>query len=533
MRAIYFNMASSVVVGQQVSRGEVIGYMLPHMDRYVLELILHESENAAPVGAGNSRRVNPAPFFDLSGIMDDLDFLSRPMANFFSRNAASDGITATNDDAQFARNYGVDTGELYLQRLVEAIFYGANLTAYGLTLDCVLQLNPDGTATVSLFDEVYLFVPQGMCPDEALNNHFARIVGGITPFGDSLIAPFAGIGADIVSIMLITEMSGRVVLTAHALAEVGGTYFVIDGRIIELHNTTYSRRGYVELDEIIRIINNAGVTTTLHRPGVNDIHGTVGQVHFSIRFSSSIFGNSWANISANRRIGFGSGGRPTVFSNFICDRTGVVYVNFRDFMRLTGLSNRIVFFDSDVHGTHVMPDLEIVSYTFATGRDAKLAFAIIYGPAQHEEYNIENLVEFAASIYSRTTSTGTVYRFGLVMPGEDGMVFPPADDSGENEQRVGIIHTHPVLIDPVTGLPDPLIPVSNKFSSSPGDGQVTRAQTILFGRPIPIYLVAPNGTLLRLRPDWQALTPGTVPVYFGDHRNVTVIHDIGRGSWLN
>ncbi|MCL2357882.1 MAG: M23 family metallopeptidase, partial [Defluviitaleaceae bacterium] len=177
MRAIYFNMASQVTVGQQVNRGEVIGHMLPHMDKYVLELILHTSEDAEPVGQSNSRRVNPAPFFDLSGIMDDLDFLSRPMANFFSRNAASDGIHATDDDARFAGNYDLVNDAVYLRRYFETLYY----TLGG---ECAHESNvvvwneDDGTITVNIFGITQLFIPYGMCELEAWENHLIRMQSG-------------------------------------------------------------------------------------------------------------------------------------------------------------------------------------------------------------------------------------------------------------------------------------------------------------------------------------------------------------------
>ncbi|MCL2356295.1 MAG: hypothetical protein FWC70_03910 [Defluviitaleaceae bacterium] len=182
MRAIYFNMASSVVVGQQVNRGEVIGHMLPHMDRYVLELILHTSENAEPVGTGNSRRVNPAPFFDLSGIMDDLDFLSRPMANFFTRNADASGIHATDDDTQFAENTGLAVGdEVYLYRFLTTLYFSHGGTSH----DMFVEWNDDGTVLMDLFGEVHLLIPSDMSEEEALYNHYQRTTG-FAAFADAV-----------------------------------------------------------------------------------------------------------------------------------------------------------------------------------------------------------------------------------------------------------------------------------------------------------------------------------------------------------
>jgi len=120
--------------------------------------------------------VNPAPFFDLSRIMDDLDFLSRPMANFFTRNAASDGITATNADTRFAGNHDlVEWDEAYLYTLVQALFHGQNMAAENLTIDDILQVNDcDGTITLFLFGGIYLLIPYGMCEEEALYNHRRR-----------------------------------------------------------------------------------------------------------------------------------------------------------------------------------------------------------------------------------------------------------------------------------------------------------------------------------------------------------------------
>jgi hypothetical protein len=61
-----------MTAGRAVRKGEIIGQMLPYRGRYVLEFILRE------YGGEN---INPAPFFDLSKMTFDLDFLSRPMSN--------------------------------------------------------------------------------------------------------------------------------------------------------------------------------------------------------------------------------------------------------------------------------------------------------------------------------------------------------------------------------------------------------------------------------------------------------------------
>ena len=147
-------------------RGDVIGQMLKHMDKYVLELILHTAEN---------QRTNPAPFFDLSGLIDNIDFLSQPMANFFTRNAEEAGISVTSEDTQFAHNLGLDGEDVYLHKLIELIFHSYNLIEQGLTIDDIMQWNDDDdTITVFFFDEVHLFIPVGMCEEEALQNHHLR-----------------------------------------------------------------------------------------------------------------------------------------------------------------------------------------------------------------------------------------------------------------------------------------------------------------------------------------------------------------------
>lgn len=68
------NITSQLAVGDSVRRGEVIGNMRPHMGRFVLQLEVRVA----------GERTDPAPFFDLSGMMNDLDFLTRPMVNFYA-----------------------------------------------------------------------------------------------------------------------------------------------------------------------------------------------------------------------------------------------------------------------------------------------------------------------------------------------------------------------------------------------------------------------------------------------------------------
>jgi len=173
-QAVYGNITTPLTIGDMVQQGEVIGQMQTHMGKYVLELILRESTDNTPVGHNNYRRVNPAPFFDLSGIVDNIDFLSRPMANFFTRNAEYAGITATNYDIRYAHNLDLEEDGVYLRRMVEITFYSENLARHGYTMDNIIQWNDDDTITVAFFDEIYLFIPPDMCAEEALFNHHMR-----------------------------------------------------------------------------------------------------------------------------------------------------------------------------------------------------------------------------------------------------------------------------------------------------------------------------------------------------------------------
>jgi hypothetical protein len=177
MQAEYGNISahSRLTEGRRVRQGEIIGQMLEHRGRYVLEFILRDESN---------NEINPAPFFDLSGMTFDLDYLTRPMSNFFAGylSAGNDIFGASVDmtciHTRYAHNYDLDFGDgdnLYLRKLIDTIFISENFAEYGATINDVLQWNNDDrTITVIFPDETYLIIPEGMCNEEALYNHRRR-----------------------------------------------------------------------------------------------------------------------------------------------------------------------------------------------------------------------------------------------------------------------------------------------------------------------------------------------------------------------
>jgi len=137
--------------GSRVRVGDAVGFILEHGGRGVLEIELRQ---------GNVL-VNPAVHFDLSGMSEG--FLGSPFANFFERNANNSTTDFTAYDVRFAENLDLDEGEVYLRRLVETIFYSYNLAEQGYTMDDVLiWCDETRTATVNIFGEAILFVPEDM-----------------------------------------------------------------------------------------------------------------------------------------------------------------------------------------------------------------------------------------------------------------------------------------------------------------------------------------------------------------------------------
>ncbi|MCL2224653.1 MAG: cellulose binding domain-containing protein [Defluviitaleaceae bacterium] len=210
-QAIFGNVIpdSQLSEGDKVEQGAVIAQMRPHLGRYVLELIVQESANGERIVSdeGNANLTNPSHLFDLSGMMNNLDFLTRPMANFFSDYSTATHFGMDLVDAvsfsyiqpfveeditcihvRFARNYDlVEYEEMYLRRVIQTLFDYHDLASEGLTMDDILQWNEcDGTATVFLFGEVALFIPSDMCEGKALYNHSQRLgIGNIEAIGIS------------------------------------------------------------------------------------------------------------------------------------------------------------------------------------------------------------------------------------------------------------------------------------------------------------------------------------------------------------
>jgi hypothetical protein len=175
MHATYGNIAtnSRLIEGSRVRQGEIIGQMREHRGRYVLEFIMRDSESAL---------VNPAPFFALYGMTDE--FLGRPMSNFFTNYANPQGqnfhafgmeeITCPN--TRYAYNLDLEGDEVYLRKLIEVLYHSRNMAADGIDFADVLQWNSnDGTATVTIYDKIFLFIPPDMSEYDALENHHGRM----------------------------------------------------------------------------------------------------------------------------------------------------------------------------------------------------------------------------------------------------------------------------------------------------------------------------------------------------------------------
>ena len=263
-QAVYGNVIGNVSMRDTVWRGDVIGQMLPHSGRYLLELTIRETAGWQ-VANGNFTLVNPAPLFDLSGMTSD--FLHLPMSNFFSFYA--DGVSPqglsfqpfvafqepTCPHIRYAENLDLEHGEVYLRKLVEMLFYRHNLAEQGYTMQYVLQWNrADGTIAVNIFGESHLFVPPGMCEDEASINHdnatvhrYSRVVNSRTVINvESFNLPEGYyLPEDAVWIVYFNEIGNtRLYVTYEAVASFGSFTDVFIGIIREM-DYEYGRYGDV------------------------------------------------------------------------------------------------------------------------------------------------------------------------------------------------------------------------------------------------------------------------------------------------
>jgi hypothetical protein len=155
-----------------------------------LELELRESttENKI-VNDYNYHSVNPAQFFDLSPMTND--YLRNDMVNFFAQNAGNTQHTRTTaelrTDIRYAENLDLEEDEVYLRKAVESIYYSHDLQAQGLTMDDILQWDDENKiATVYLFDEVFLFIPENMTENQAISIYNERILNE-----NNAVAPLA------------------------------------------------------------------------------------------------------------------------------------------------------------------------------------------------------------------------------------------------------------------------------------------------------------------------------------------------------
>jgi hypothetical protein len=193
MQAVYRNMRldSRFNIGDRIYQGEIIGQMNDHtvgtpgrtITRKTLVLELLQSENSESVNRGNSTRVDPALFFDLSPMTPD--YLADVMVNFFDDHAEIYDRNPNNpnprteqqqrNDSGYGNNRDLEEGEFYLRRYIEYIYYSQNLAAEGLTIDDMLHWDDKNKiSTAYIFGEVFLFVPLTMSEEQAINIYNER-----------------------------------------------------------------------------------------------------------------------------------------------------------------------------------------------------------------------------------------------------------------------------------------------------------------------------------------------------------------------
>jgi len=69
-------------------------------------------------------------------------------------------INVCQEDVNYAFNIGLEEGLVYLRRYVEMLYYSMRLADFGIDFDDVLQWDEaTGTVTVTIFDEISIFLP--------------------------------------------------------------------------------------------------------------------------------------------------------------------------------------------------------------------------------------------------------------------------------------------------------------------------------------------------------------------------------------
>jgi RHS repeat-associated protein len=297
----------------------------------------------------------------------------------------------------------------------------------------------------------------------------------------------------------------------------GRRYLVANGQIRELN--TLTSNGFVEINELIGVLNSYGINSSvqhtnnfMHR---NYMHGNVGNKSFAINVNDNtgyFLSNALQNANTHMRRNNPSINRISgYFPVFMCDTTSAIYVDIRRFLPLAGLSNIVEIFRPSIHGE---------GFEYSTLDDALLAFSIIYGERTRETGN-----EFGAHIIS-TLGTAPTYVITDVREGHGSevMLSPIIKERLMHQGRSheASIHTHPDG-NLFTGRR------RNEIGLVSGDGNVAGELNV------PIYLTAPNGTILRLDPKWATSGGGRggrfvdeIP-YWDQHVKET--HNNNRGAW--
>jgi len=320
----------------------------------------------------------------------------------------------------------------------------------------------------------------------------------------------------------------------HFDSDSGNRYLVIDGHIEALQNNTHSHIGFVELNELSRLLNKYGIHSFVNPHTDNVIYGNINSRTYSINLSHDILPDNVPNTEMRTGTNISSAGSRGYFPVFVCQNTSTVYVGLNQFMTFAGLSDRVKFFDESTHKE---------GFGFATADDAALAFALIYGPITREESetrdergNRQGRERMAHIYYDTRTRTGDkVFRFDDVVSGSSNAVWR---EPNTKRGHVAIVHTHPFTGSDGDNLFSGRISTTNQRGFSrrgySGDGVIAQEFSV------PVYLVAPNGRLMRLEPRWRAegdSSPGftidRVPERnpFAPRLNYTTIHNTLRGEW--
>ena len=121
----------------------------------------------------------------------------------------------------------------------------------------------------------------------------------------------------------------------------GERYLLIDNLPVEVEDTTWETSGYVQLRELISILNENGIRSSVfYNEKSHSAVGYINHKYYSINF------NDMSPLGNSNLLGRGySRNMKQYFASILCTTTSTSYVGLDQLMQLVGLSDRVMWVD--------------------------------------------------------------------------------------------------------------------------------------------------------------------------------------------